>query len=41
MTLAGSFAMSGFTNGAVLTWVFPVLLFAAAVLWLFFQRRSR
>ena len=34
-------ALNGFTSGAVLTFVFPVLLFAAAVLWLFFQRRSR
>lgn len=30
---------SNFNAGAVLTWVFPVLLFTSATVWLYFQRR--
>lgn len=29
---------SNFNAAAVLTWVFPVVLFAATMVWLYFQR---
>lgn len=32
---------SGFNTAAVMTFAFPLILFAAALLWLYFQRSRR